>query len=512
MDSTGPGTGGMDTSTHQTTASTQITQPAIEPTPSQSVPSPPPAEPVHPSPNPPAKPSDKQQVTVTAEQPELGLGILTRHHLVAGHRSIIEIRLENSGSSAVEEVDFSIDSKGIAQPLGWRPRRIDAGLSKTRILEIDPLEAGHYVLRIQVAFFRSGQRLSLTGQTHLQILESPNNPDLHINIQDIQCNRGSAANQGLGAEFGNVEIRDLVGKEIYQNLNDLLTAERSTEFEPVELELDYEISAVSMTTQRGSHSRERMIARPFIGSASTARTLHLVPVDSSLPTVRLTARPGYCLGRSRSECDLVTWFLPRSETNDNRTRRLSKIHAVCELRENRLWFRDNGSANGSRWDGIEADAETGLEMDERGEILLGRDFPVSVRCFPAGKEASIRIRNLRSWNGSTGNTSETSLPHFAAARFTPTGDPAGPQTCWVLSMATFGTSRSNPLILTGPGIEEIHGIFRFLHGQFWVEPAAQARVEVDGTPLRSSEMAPLCRGQRIQLGETTLRIETPTAP
>ena len=92
------------------------------------------------------------------------------------------------------------------------------------------------------------------------------------------------------------------------------------------------------------------------------------------PCVHLIARPVFLIGRHPNECHLVTWMLPRSETNDARTNRISRIHAWMERRNGTLWLLDNNTANETSYNSARILPEQPVEFDRRGIIVLANDY------------------------------------------------------------------------------------------------------------------------------------------
>src|SRR5690606_23587878 len=96
-----------------------------------------------------------------------------------------------------------------------------------------------------------------------------------------------------------------------------------------------------------------------------------------------------------------------------------------------------------------------------------------------------------------------------AVRFEVVADETQPlNALWLLSDASFGTSRSNAIPLADDALGEVQGRFHHYRGAFWIEALAEnSAVQLDHLTLRPGEIAPLATGQRLRIGSRTWRLK-----
>ncbi len=235
-------------------------------------------------------------------------------------------------------------------------------------------------------------------------------------------------------------------------------------------------------------------------------SLKLTPEDRPDDTLTLISRSIFRLGRSRQDADFVSWFWPRTKDNDEKTKRISKVHVVGEVSGEEVFFRDSGTSNGTTYNGVTLDAEPGLQLDRRGILSLATEYTLDVLHSPSRfSSRPPSISNINKWSGPV----EERSPWLGAVRCLPTsGDPTPFRSIWMLSDAEFGTSNSNPVILKDEGLAEIQGQFFHYRGCYWLENAVDNRaVAIDDQILDASSVAPLTTGQRLTFGKKSYRVE-----
>jgi fibronectin type 3 domain-containing protein len=256
-----------------------------------------------------------------------------------------------------------------------------------------------------------------------------------------------------------------------------------------------------------------------LGSAEPGTHLLLLPVSGNFKsTFRLVARDQFYLGRNREQVDLATWFWPRSEANDSRTRQISKRHAVAGWQEQQ-WpaVRDLGhleddrtEPNGATLNDQPLAVEVWERIKGRGILRLGPEYVMEVTHYTAHYSGSPEVINAAQWRGPAGGKPRaggavrfqpmnTKLPDWAAV--------------WLLSDGTFGSSTANPIVLQGPGIIDVHGRFHFWRDCFWVENlGATALIRVGELETRTGDFVPLTSAQTLQLGEVVFQVEIGSTP
>lgn len=434
-----------------------------------------------------------------------GLWLNLPHALVAEHSSTLVFRVKNESPTPIENAELYVSSRGLSGEALSRVRRLAAGAKTEVLLEVEAARSGHFVLQVAASWDQGGQRFSYRGQHPLRVYKSPDNSNIVINIGDIQSNTGGGANQALGAEYGDVQISNLIERGAIKTLNDLLDLELPENFLPIELELDYEVSRLDMGF-RGGPATGLRIPPSLLATVQPATTCLFEPVGGEAPPVpfRLISRPQFRLGRARTDADFIAWVLPRSAANDEKSKRVSKVQAIAEVTEAGIMLRDNTSANGTLFDQVPLDVN-GTSLPRQGRLLLAGAVEVDFFRLPPVEEKDPVITNARGWTG----PAATPPAQRGAMRFevvTPGEQPLN--ALWLLSDASFGTSRSNAVALADPALAEVQGRLRHYRGCFWIETLVDnSAVQLDRLTLRPGEFAPLATGQQLRIGSHTWRVK-----
>lgn len=509
------GATGAATETSSSPAATTASESAVRPVPTMApaAPAPEPTAPAAPEArgweNPSAAPAMVSATEALAspagdDQP-FALFANFNHALVAGNVSTIGLRLANRGVTAIENTEIYLSSRGLAGEATLRVRRLAPGARSDLLVEVEAARAGNFILQVAATGESAGQRFSFRGQRPLRIYKAPDNANVVINISDINSNTGAGANQGLGAEYGDVQISNLIEKGAIKTVNDLLDLELPDNFQPIELELDYELSQLGTGPRDGGGAGQLRIPPAFLAAVQPASICQLDPVGGEAPLpFRLIARPQFRLGRGRTDADFVAWVLPRNPSNDEKSKRVSKVQAIAELAAEGIIIRDNASSNGTLFDGVPLD-QNGTKLPRQGRLLLAGAVEVDFDRLAPASETFPSIANLRQWSGPDG----APLPQRGAVRFeVVAAEPQPLNAVWLLSDAACGTSRSAAIVLPDPGLAEIQARFHFFRGCFWIECiAGNSGLQVDQTTLRAGEIVPLTTGMQLRLGRNTFRLK-----
>lgn len=499
------------------TSATPVSVAVSTPAPARPAPPPPPtprtspviaAEPKEPELVVPApKPTRATRTPFGEESCPFALELNLPHALVGGHAGTLVFRAENESPTVIENLELYVSSRGLAGEALSRVRRLNAGGRTEILLEVEAERAGHFVIQIAAAWDQGGQRFSYRGQHPLRIYKAPDNSNIVINIQDIQSNTGGGANQALGAEYGDVQISNLIAKGAIKSVNDLLDLDLPENFQRIALELDYEVSRQDSGFRAARHAASLQIPAGLLSTVHPAKLCTFEATGAGAPPLpfRLVARPQFRLGRARADADFISWILPRNTSNDEKTMRVSKVQAIAEATAEGILIRDNASANGTLFDGVPLD-ENGTSLPRQGRFLLAGAVEVDFDRVPPGVENDPVIGNARQWAGPP-----ASAPlQRGAVRFEifPPEDQAL-NAVWLLSDGTFGTSRSNAIAMAADStLAEVQGRFHHYRGCFWVETlVANNAVQLDNLTLRPGEIAPLATGQQIRIGTRTWRVK-----
>ena len=438
--------------------------------------------------------------------PALSVWLNFPRALVAGYGSIVEAKIENTGKESLEHLSVILESNGLAESIEVICRHIGPGNWTRKQIELTPSKAGNFVLRCNVKSARAAQAYAFRGGVPITINVAPDPANFVFNLGDIQCIRGGGGNPGLAPEFKPMNIGQLVAPGAIRSLNDLLNLSFPESYGKVPLELDYEVSQVAILQSAAPKSSAWTIPKAFVDRVQTGTRLRLEPTGGTSPDVRalhLVAREEFHLGRSREDADFLTWFWPRSRQNDERTKRLSKVHVTATRAGEALRLRDAGSANRSTFEGHPLSFTDDDILAQRGTLILGHEYHVDVAPFDSTLTGELRIANGRLWDGPP----EYEAPLRGAVRFMPiNSELALRNAVWIFTDANIGCSRLNAIILDAPGAAEVEGRFHYYRDNFWVESLETGNgIAVDGYELKPRDIVPLVDGSEITIAGVTFQ-------
>jgi TIR domain len=425
---------------------------------------------------------------------------------VAGYGSVVEAKVENKGAAPLQQIELMLESNGFVESVQASCRQVASGNLAYFCVEVTLSKAGTFVMRCSVKAVQEDQAYAFRGAVPITVNVVPNNANLVVNVSDIQCVRGSDAKTDLGQEFGPVNIASLLPAGTIRTLNDLLNATFPQSFGRVPLELDYEVSQVEIAKSGAPRASTWSIPEKFLAQAEAGTKLKLEPIDSSatLPAIHLVARGEFKLGRSRQEADFLTWYWPRSPEQDDRTRRLSKLHVIAEVDGDKVILRDAGSANRATFEGHLLSEEENDFIDQRGTLILSHEYQLDVTPFASTLSGPLTIVNEGLWSGPP---AKPAMSRRGCVRFMPVNSEIAMYIAlWVFTDANFGSSKLNPLVLDIPAVAEVEGRFYYYRQNFWIEDLPNGNgVTVEDHALAVGEIVPVVNGARVRIGETTFR-------
>lgn len=231
--------------------------------------------------------------------------------------------------------------------------------------------------------------------------------------------------------------------------------------------------------------------------------------------IHFVARPRFVLGRQRSKSDFVTWFLPQSPANQQKTDAVSRVNTTLFLKNHQVWVHDgedtgDGKVKASVGTQIDGKAITteplALNFTKERRLRLGQSgYEVAAIQLPAEFPAGPR--------GVTGKASDDTASSEATVVL-----PKGPLGClrfkgmscpevlvtavWIFSEASLGTDAGCAVNLDGTGIPAV--ALRVFHaeGGFWllVPAGSMGNVLLDGRPLAAGRVQPLQAAHQLVLG------------
>jgi hypothetical protein len=436
---------------------------------------------------------------VTQEDVPLRVLLNFNHVVVAGHPSTFQMIVENTGATVLKQIEILMESRGLEQPIRKIVPRLAPAQSQRHIFEIEPIRSGNFALQCTIKCQEDVKQIAMVGSRSLRINEAPGTSNIVISMKDLKGNSARAASE-VGSHLGS-----LVPSGTIRTLNDLLDLELEENFEPLELTLDYEVSMRALAQEEAGAHHRLQIPGSFLNQAQEGTVLKLEPVSTDPNEIQLVARSSFCLGRAREEADFLTWFWPRNEANDQKTRRISKKHCILTVHGMKLHVRDNETSNRTTLGGQELTAKDGEPLERRGILKIANIYSLDITPFPSNAPEGPTIANLRNWSGAQTETAPTIR---GSVRFIPMTPQVLPQnSTWLLTDGAFGTSRANPIIVDVRDLAEIQGRFYHHLGGFWIESSVNnGAVHINGAKLEPGFIVPLVTGQTVKFGETTFRV------
>lgn len=225
---------------------------------------------------------------------------------------------------------------------------------------------------------------------------------------------------------------------------------------------------------------------------SPVMRLRLMPDSEDLPVFALVADEPLILGRSASDADFVAQFRPRSNTNDGRSRRISRAQMQLSIKNGKVVLEESSAVNPS----VAHDAPISghAEMNLPANFLLGGEYPVEVRPMPSDYDQPRQVE----------------LPHkdddmLQGAIIVRAGG-AGVLLCEaavVFSDVGLHFSKSGRPWFRAESSTVPAARFHRMAGQFWLEPIEASVISVAGTdsePTKAHELVLLTAGAKLRIG------------
>ena len=226
--------------------------------------------------------------------------------------------------------------------------------------------------------------------------------------------------------------------------------------------------------------------------AAPSLRLRLLPDSEDSPVFALVADERLILGRSGADADFIAQFRPRSNTNDGRSRRISRAQAKLTLTGAKISIEESSAVNPSVIHDapIPGYAEMGLPAN----FLLGGEYPVEVRAMPSDYD----------------QPREVDLPHkdderLHGAIIIRAGGP-GVLLCEaaiVFSDVGMHFSKSGRPWFRAESSTVPAARFHRMAGQFWLEPIEASVISApgtDGSPTKAHELVLITPGAKLRIG------------
>lgn len=226
--------------------------------------------------------------------------------------------------------------------------------------------------------------------------------------------------------------------------------------------------------------------------------LRLMPANSGTPILSFVAgdQP-LILGRSATDADFVAQYSPRSNTNDARTRMISRrqleIHRVDNDSE-QFKIKDTGSQNPSLLD--DSKAVDTRKIRPPFSLLLGGEYAIRVKLYPSRYDKfrefdkSVPVTQAMEEESSVCGPSiivrgmESQILRF--------------DTAWITSDIELVADNNGVLRLGQSQGNDIAARVHYWHQEFWIEGTpGDFRLRIDDTDLAAHELAPLRPGAKL---------------
>jgi hypothetical protein len=252
------------------------------------------------------------------------------------------------------------------------------------------------------------------------------------------------------------------------------------------------------------------IPEACLGAVHPGRVLDLDNGDAPEPALHFTARPQFAVGRSVATADFVARVLPANETNDARTNRLSRVHALLEIADRQITIRDgNGtgpSLNGSQLDEQPLTPGHPSVLPHRARLTLGEEFTVDLIPLDSAGARTWNIENADAWPGPA--EAEPPVPYRAVVCQPAAGHGITRHGVWLFAEVGFGLDAAGRIVWDTRGCGRSPASFHFYRGCFWLRNESLAEPILVGpeTVLARGEIAPLAPGQAVRIGRQAFTV------
>jgi serine/threonine protein kinase len=264
-----------------------------------------------------------------------------------------------------------------------------------------------------------------------------------------------------------------------------------------------------------------IIPSEFLGMAQAGAVLKLIPkpesssgakIGAAVPAMPLhwVARRQIRFGRDREQSDFITWFMPRSTANDQRTRQIGRAALRLEAADDKLWAHNPSELNTVLANGrpVLAGEPCELPLDLPTVFLLNEEYACEALPFRGKGAEPVPIRNLSMWAGSAFPAEPASGTIYAVRLLPIDGQAAFHRLFWLLRQASFGRLQTNALSMDDSSMGDTQGFCSYERGAFWIGSFLDNKaVCLEKTVLAPGVIAPLVSGQTLRLGQSAFDVQ-----
>jgi hypothetical protein len=228
--------------------------------------------------------------------------------------------------------------------------------------------------------------------------------------------------------------------------------------------------------------------------------------------VHLVARPRFLLGRRRASVDFVTWFLPETTENQEKTDTISRVNTTFSLKGSQIMVQDGevledgktkASAFGTIIDGQPITTAIPLNFNKERRLKLGQ-FAYELAALQL---AAVAPEGPLAKSDATLSTMPTLvLPKrpLGCLRFLPLScRDVRIVAVWMFSEATLGSGAQCAVKLDAADLPPIAVRFHHWQDGFWLEVpfGGSSMAALDGRRLAAGDVLPLQAAHEFRLGE-----------
>ena len=214
-----------------------------------------------------------------------------------------------------------------------------------------------------------------------------------------------------------------------------------------------------------------------------------------------------------------TRFLPRSLTNDELSRNLSREHVAMQLTNDGFKISDLDSRMGSTLDGHALTSPqllTASDSEEKFRLAMAcgsvdTPFHTEVEIFSERSGGRLQSQSSLQWDFESLDIAPSRLNRLSlttqvrAVRIRRLNNLAGREEyVLVFGPAQVGTSNQTAITLVDRACDPLAALLHHTDGCFWMQSTATKPIQIDGRSIALNEWVPLVVGMRIAIGQTEI--------
>lgn len=450
---------------------------------------------------------------------EVELEINNNHFYMEGYNGILDLRLRNASDKDITDLKIRFGGLLLRRKPPRKLLRLLVGVPHFEQIQIAPgkEEKGEIVLTVSLSYKVSGIIKFFDAQPMpvVRVLGKEDSPQQVI--FDFSKTYKDVGRLGGGNIVTN-DLKQAIDAGRVWTANDLIQQKLPERYERIPLRFNYEASEEARHRQELVQTVQRTFAPGVSGPPSPVKALSLCMASGGAERrIHLLSGAEIKLGRQRppkAANDIVMRPYPLSATNSADQpliQFLKREHLKLVLRESGLHVVPY--MNEVTWVNDQPVGTEGMLLSAAQRWTLNLSGVLKLAALPY----SYRRRASRSLDPYLGLMKNVPLAWRLAdragvmcVRLIREDDLRNLESYLaVFRSATIGTAMGNPIQLTEPGISEVHAAIHHFDGCFWIERICpQCPVTVGWARLARGTLAPLVPGTPLEIGQTTMQVET----